>query len=74
MMVAAPHTRAGGASGMVQVARQAGQTLGAMGVAAFFTWFAQGATQKCLFMAGCVALFAATLSASRLFLNTKKAA
>ncbi|AKR49658.1 MULTISPECIES: MFS transporter [Acetobacter] len=74
MMVAAPHTRAGGASGMVQVARQAGQTLGAMGVAAFFTWFAQGATQKCLLMAGCVALFAATLSASRLFLNTKKAA
>lgn len=37
MMVAAPLHRAGGASGMVQVARQAGQTVGAMGVAAFFT-------------------------------------
>ncbi|KXV71954.1 MFS transporter [Acetobacter cerevisiae] len=66
MMVSASHARAGGASGMVQVARQAGQTCGAMGVAAFFSLFAQGAALKCLFMAACVATFAALLSSSRL--------
>ncbi|QEO18017.1 MFS transporter [Acetobacter vaccinii] len=68
MMVAAPAHRAGGASGMVQVARQAGQTLGAMGVAAFFAFFKVGATHYCLFMAGCVAVLAALASASRLAL------
>ncbi|MFT9014970.1 MAG: MFS transporter [Acetobacter sp.] len=66
MMVSVPHHRAGGASGMVQVARQAGQTVGAMGVAAFFTWSLAGATHRCLLMAGCVALCSALLSASRL--------
>ncbi|MCI1698046.1 MFS transporter [Acetobacter lovaniensis] len=66
MMLAAPLHRAGGASGMVQVARQAGQTVGAMGVAAFFTLWADAANRECLLAAGCVALFAALLSASRL--------
>ncbi|MDE7547345.1 MFS transporter [Acetobacter fabarum] len=66
MMVAAPLHRAGGASGMVQVARQAGQTVGAMGVAAFFTFRADAANSECLLVAGCVALFATLLSASRL--------
>lgn len=66
MMVSASHARAGGASGMVQVARQAGQTLGAMGVAAFFALFAEGAALNCLLTAGCVAVFAALLSSSRL--------
>ena len=66
MMVSASHARAGGASGMVQVARQAGQTCGAMGVAAFFSLFAQGASLKCLLMAACVATCAAVLSSSRL--------
>ena len=68
-MVAAPLRRAGGASGMVQVARQAGQTVGAMGVAAFFTFWASGANRECLLVAGCVALFAALLSASRLLVG-----
>ncbi|GFE92736.1 MFS transporter [Acetobacter persici] len=66
MMVSASHARAGGASGMVQVARQAGQTLGAMGVAAFFALFAEGAALNCLLTAGCFAVFAALLSSSRL--------
>jgi DHA2 family multidrug resistance protein-like MFS transporter len=66
MMVAVPSIRAGGASGMVQVARQAGQTVGAMGVAAFFSLFATEATHDCLLMAACVALTAALISASRL--------
>lgn len=66
MMVAAPAARSGGASGMVQVARQAGQTVGAMGVAAFFSLFAIEATHDCLLMAACVALTAALISASRL--------
>jgi DHA2 family multidrug resistance protein-like MFS transporter len=66
MMVAVPSIRAGGASGMVQVARQAGQTVGAMGVAAFFSLFATEATHDCLLMAACVALTAALISVSRL--------
>lgn len=70
MMVAAPGGRAGGASGMVQVARQAGQTFGAMGVAAFFAQFLSNGTHACLLAAACVALLAAALSASRLL--TKK--
>ncbi len=70
-MVAAPMHRAGGASGMVQVARQAGQTVGAMGVAAFFTLLADTANRECLLMAGCMALFAALLSASRLLVGRK---
>ncbi|MFT8656035.1 MAG: MFS transporter [Acetobacter papayae] len=69
MMVSAPALRAGGASGMVQVARQAGQTVGAMGVAAFFGLFTTSATHDCLLMAACVALTAALISASRLLVR-----
>lgn len=73
MMVSASHARAGGASGMVQVARQAGQTCGAMGVAAFFSVFAEGAAVKCLLMATCMAVFAALLSSSRLLVGQRAA-
>lgn len=70
MMVAAPHARAGGASGLVQVARQAGQAVGAMGVAAFFVQFGHEGARACLLAASCVAAAAAALSASRLFMRT----
>ncbi|OUJ01981.1 MFS transporter [Acetobacter cibinongensis] len=66
MMVSASHARAGGASGMVQVARQAGQAIGAMGVAAFFVQFAHEGPRNCLIAGACVAITAAALSASRL--------
>lgn len=69
MMVSVSHARAGGASGMVQVARQAGQAFGAMGVAAFFVQFAHEGAHACLLAAACVAASAAALSASRLFMR-----
>ncbi|KAA8390092.1 MFS transporter [Acetobacter tropicalis] len=69
MMVSVSHARAGGASGMVQVARQAGQAFGAMGVAAFFAQFAHEGARACLLAATCVAASAAALSASRLFMR-----
>lgn len=73
MMVSAPRKRAGGASGMVQVARQTGQTFGAMGVAAFFAIFAHGAAHDCLLMAACIGAGAALLSSSRLLFFRKQA-
>ncbi|WP_242006452.1 MFS transporter [Acetobacter estunensis] len=65
MLLSAAAGREGGASGMVQVSRQGGQTLGGIGTALTLRLTANG-TQDCLNIAALCAAFAAALSASRL--------
>ena len=63
MLLSAPATRAGSASGMISVARLLGQTVGAMLVAMTFALLGHAAHQACL---GLAALTAATASATSL--------
>ena len=67
IMVAAPAGREGGASGMLSVARLAGQTLGALLVAGLFTVFPHPAF-ICLGCAMVVSIVGCALSASRKYL------
>lgn len=73
MMLSAPPGREGGASGMVQVARQGGQTLGAMGVALVLRLVPVNGEMRCVEGAVVFALLAAALSASRLRSATRAA-
>jgi len=66
MLVTAPASRVGSASGMISVARLLGQTVGAMLVALTFGFVERGATAVCLVLASAVAFAAAALSATRL--------
>ncbi|MGS0647071.1 MFS transporter [Komagataeibacter melomenusus] len=66
MMVTAPPGRSGGASGMVQIARQCGQATGAMCVAMAFGLIAHGAERDCLGFGAVVAMIGVLCSASRL--------
>ncbi len=66
MLLSAPRSRAGGASGMVSMTRLLGQTVGAMAVALIFGFVPRGATLLCIQTAAGCALLAALLSASRL--------
>ncbi|WP_158744052.1 MFS transporter [Acidisphaera sp. L21] len=66
MLLAAPRTRAGGASGMISMTRLLGQTVGAMSVALIFGFIGSGATRTCLGLAAMAAVIAALMSASRL--------
>lgn len=66
MLLSAPFGREGGASGMIQVSRQSGQTLGGIGVALILRLITENGAAVCLGgAAGCAAV-AAILSASRL--------
>ncbi|MBO1360557.1 MFS transporter [Acetobacter sacchari] len=73
MMLGAPAGREGGASGMVQVSRQGGQTLGAIAVAATLRIAAPNGGVECLDGAAACAALAALLSASRLVGNRSRA-
>jgi len=73
MMVAAPAGRAGGASGMLSVARLLGQTLGATMVALTFAFVGAGATVRCLELASAFAFGGAMLSVSRLLRRARPA-
>lgn len=66
MMLSATAGREGGASGMVQMARQGGQTLGAMAVAMTLRIAMTGGTMTCVDGGILFAVTAAMLSASRL--------
>ncbi|MGI3777017.1 MAG: MFS transporter, partial [Janthinobacterium lividum] len=66
MLVTAPASRVGSASGMISVARLLGQTVGAMLVALTLGFVQQGATLVCLVLASATAFLAAGLSATRL--------
>lgn len=66
MMLSAPAGREGGASGMVQVARQGGQTLGAMAVALTLRLVQTDGTMTCVDGGILFAVTAALVSASRL--------
>ncbi len=66
MLIAAPASRTGSASGMISVARLLGQTVGAMLVALTFGLVGAGATRTCLALAAATAFLAAGLSATRL--------
>ncbi len=66
MLLAAPASRAGSASGMISVARLLGQTTGAMLVAMTFALLGHAANQACLGLAALVALSASVISLSRL--------
>ncbi|WP_323990595.1 MFS transporter [Nguyenibacter sp. L1] len=70
MMVSAPPGRSGSASGMVSVARLAGQTMGAMFVALTFSIVDRDPNLKCLELAACTAGLSALLSVSRLLRGT----
>ena len=66
ILTAAPAARAGGASGMVSVARLSGQTIGAMLVALVFALRPHGGALTCLGFGALTAAAAVLLSASRL--------
>jgi DHA2 family multidrug resistance protein-like MFS transporter len=66
MLLAAPASRAGSASGMISVARLLGQTVGAMLVAMSFALLGTGANRACLGFAALTALAAAGTSLGRL--------
>ncbi|GEN61844.1 MFS transporter [Acetobacter oeni] len=66
MMLSVPSGREGGASGMVQMARQGGQTLGAMAVAMTLRLVMTNGTMHCVEGGILFAVAAAMLSASRL--------
>ncbi|GCE84344.1 MFS transporter [Komagataeibacter diospyri] len=66
MMITAPPGRSGGASGMVQIARQCGQATGAMCVAMVFGLIAHDAERSCLGFGSAVAFIGMLCSASRL--------
>ena len=65
ILLAAPASRGGSASGMISVARLLGQTVGAMLVATSFTLLGHGANRACLALASATALLAALISAGR---------
>jgi DHA2 family multidrug resistance protein-like MFS transporter len=67
MLLSAPRSRAGGASGMISMTRLLGQTVGAMAVAMIFGFMPTGSATICLESASVAALVAALLSASRLW-------
>ncbi|NHN88603.1 MFS transporter [Acetobacter conturbans] len=66
MLLSAPLGREGGASGMVQVSRQSGQTLGGIGTALLLRLLPEAGTAVCLDAAAFCAGAAALWSASRL--------
>jgi DHA2 family multidrug resistance protein-like MFS transporter len=66
MITTAPTTRTGAASGMISVARLAGQTIGGMLVALTLGLITHGATYTCLTLAAATAYLAAAVSATRL--------
>ena len=66
MMVTAPPGRSGGASGMVQIARQCGQATGAMFVAMAFGLITHDAERSCLGFGAIVAFIGMLCSAARL--------
>ncbi len=66
MLSAAPHARAGGASGMLGTARTLGQTLGAAVLALLFRLGGTGEARFALGLAAAVAVVAAGVSVSRL--------
>jgi DHA2 family multidrug resistance protein-like MFS transporter len=70
MLITAPKSRTGGASGMISVARLMGQTLGGMLVALTLGLVVNAPTQTCLMFASIVAYLAAAISASRNFIKT----
>lgn len=72
MMLSSPPGREGGASGMVQVARQGGQTAGAMAVALTLRLSTTDGTLHCLDGAILFALIAAAISASRLLTDPRQ--
>jgi DHA2 family multidrug resistance protein-like MFS transporter len=65
MLIAAPHTRTGGASGMISVARLFGQTIGGMLVALTLSLAHPAPTRTCLTFATASALLAASISVLR---------
>ena len=66
MLVSAPASRAGSASGMISVARLLGQTVGAMLVAMVFALLGARANHACLGLASLTALLGAATSLGRL--------
>ena len=66
MIVTAPKSRVGSASGMISVARLLGQTVGGMLVALTLGLVAHGATYTCLTLASVTALIAAAISGIRI--------
>jgi len=66
MLVTAPRSRAGSASGMISVARLLGQTVGAMLVATIFALLATRANHFCLIAGSATAFLAALISVTRL--------
>ncbi len=65
ILLAAPPSRGGSASGMISVARLLGQTVGAMLVATCFTLLGAAANRTCLALASATALLAALISVGR---------
>lgn len=65
ILLAAPLSRGGSASGMISVARLLGQTIGAMLVATCFTLLGAAANRTCLALASATALLAALISIGR---------
>lgn len=66
MLLGAPASRAGSASGMISVARLLGQTVGAMLVASVFALMEVRANRLCLLFASATAFTAAMVSFNRL--------
>jgi len=66
MITAAPRARAGGAAGLLSVARLLGQTAGAAVVALMFEFYPDEGTRMCLRVAAGVTLAALLVSATRL--------
>ncbi len=69
MLITAPKSRTGGASGMISVARLMGQTVGGMLVALTLGLVAEAPTQTCLMLASVTAYGAAGISVSRYFVK-----
>lgn len=66
MLLGAPASRAGSASGMISVARLLGQTIGAMLVATMFAVLGARGNHACLLLASLTALLGAGVSLDRL--------
>jgi DHA2 family multidrug resistance protein-like MFS transporter len=66
LIMAAPRSRTGGASGMQATARLLGQTIGAALAALVFGRFAEHGTTITLVVAGCIAAVAACVSLTRM--------
>jgi DHA2 family multidrug resistance protein-like MFS transporter len=66
ILTAAPHSRAGAASGMQATSRLLGQSMGAAMVALMFGLFPESGTRESLIVAACVAAGSALVSFSRL--------